>query len=286
MSRKGQSITLSISERDKAELELIAREFGMMWGERPNISKLIEAIARKKLLIGNNQDWQESRIRALHCCIGALIDMGQVEQAQVIANLLLERSELSSPLRQELMKFLDNSPLPWRSQIDLYIIRQQPFQLAYQDAAERTFNFNVRYARISTREKRQYLDCWCEETAGNSDIPELMHNWCFRLDRISEAAITEMSGEWRSQLDEVKVEIHFLHGLAFAYQSKPEDVDHDWLPGEPRVKRVVRRVSSSFWFTREVMQYTPDCLVVAPESIRDRLKQKILTLLNLYNNMG
>lgn len=29
MSRKGQSITLSVSERDKAELEAIALEFGM-----------------------------------------------------------------------------------------------------------------------------------------------------------------------------------------------------------------------------------------------------------------
>ncbi|MHC5718327.1 MAG: WYL domain-containing protein, partial [Nostoc sp.] len=72
MSRKGQSITLSISERDKAELEAIAREFGMMWGEEPNISKLIKAIAQRKLLIGNNNDWKEPRIRALHRCINAL----------------------------------------------------------------------------------------------------------------------------------------------------------------------------------------------------------------------
>ena len=44
MSRKGQSITLSVSERDKAALEAIALEFGMMWGDDPNISKLIKNI--------------------------------------------------------------------------------------------------------------------------------------------------------------------------------------------------------------------------------------------------
>lgn len=49
MSRKGQSITLSISERDKAALEKLAREFGMTWGDRPNISKLVEAIARARI---------------------------------------------------------------------------------------------------------------------------------------------------------------------------------------------------------------------------------------------
>lgn len=65
MSRKGQSITLSISERDKAELENLARELGMMWGDRPNISKLVEAIAQRELLITRNNDWSTDRIEAL-----------------------------------------------------------------------------------------------------------------------------------------------------------------------------------------------------------------------------
>ncbi|WP_347608608.1 hypothetical protein [Trichormus azollae] len=40
MSRKGQSITLSVLEGDKTELDVIALEFGMKWGDHPNISKL------------------------------------------------------------------------------------------------------------------------------------------------------------------------------------------------------------------------------------------------------
>jgi hypothetical protein len=230
MSRKGQSITLSVSERDKAELEAIpterfaiALEFGMMWGEDPNISKLIKAIAQHELIIGKNHDWQESRIRALHRCIGALTDIGQVEQAQIIANLLLERSELSIPMRKEIEGVLNNSLPSWRLQIDHYILRQQPFQLSYQDATERILNYTVHYAKISPHEKRLYLDCWCEETLNNHDIEELQHNWCFRLDRINEAAITEIAGKWRSQLDQIDVEMHLLNNLAFAYQTKPED---------------------------------------------------------------
>jgi len=285
MSRKGQSITLSVSERDKQELEKIAQEFGMMWGDRPNISKLIEAIAKRKLLIGNNQDWNASRIRALHRCIAVLIDLGQLEQAQIIAHLLLERSEISLPLRQEITSFLDNSHPLWRLQIDRYILRQQPFQLAYQDATQRILTFTVYHAKITPHEKRQYLDCWCEETTGNSDLPELVHNWCFRLDRISEAAIAEIPGKWRSGLDEIEVEIHLLHNLAFAYQSKPEDIANNWLPDTQKIRRVVRKVSSSFWFIREIMQYSADCVVVSPENLRDRLKQKILTLCHLYDIM-
>jgi hypothetical protein len=282
MSRKGQSITLSISERDKAELETLALEFGMKWGEKPNISRLVEAIARRELLLGNNNDWWESRIRALDRAMRGLIDIGQNEQAQEIAKLLLERSELSIPLRTQIEDFLGNPSPAWRLQVDRYIQRQQPFQLSYQDASHRVWNFTARHARITNHEKRQYLDCWCEETEGNQDIEELQHNWCLRLDRIQDAAVVEIAGEWRSHLAEIEVEIHLFGGLAFAYQAKPEDTLTEWIPERQRVKKVIRKVSSTFWFIREIMQYTPDCVVVSPENVRDRIKQKLLTLCDLY----
>jgi predicted DNA-binding transcriptional regulator YafY len=275
MSRKGQSITLSISDRDKAELEAIALELGMMWGERPNISKLVEAIARRQLLVFPNNDWSETRIRALERSIRVLTDIGQIEQAKIIAELLLERSELSLPLRAEIEHFLENLPPPWRLTIDRYILRQQPFQLTYQDAAERLWNFTVRHAKVSPHEKRLYLDCWCEETEGNQDIDKLHHNWCLRLDRIQDAAVTPIEGQWLPQLDYIEVEMHLLRGLAFAYQAKPEDSENDWLPDKARVRRVVRKVSSTFWFFREIAPYWEDCEIVSPESVRDRVKQKL-----------
>ncbi|MBD1930761.1 MULTISPECIES: WYL domain-containing protein [Cyanophyceae] len=283
MSRKGQSITLSISERDKAELEAIALELGMMWGDRPNISKLVEAIARRQLLIGHNNEWSETRIRALERAVSALTDIGQIEQAQIIANLLLERSELSLPLRREIERFLENLPPPWRLEIDRYIRRNSPFQLSYQDAAGRLWNFTVRHAKVTPHEKRQYLDCWCEETEGNLDIPELVHNWSLRLDRIQEAAVMPVAGKWLPDLDRVEVEMHLSGGLAFAYKAKPEDIANDWLADRQRVRRVVRKVSSSFWFIREVMQYAPDCVVVSPESVREQVKQKLRSLLEQYD---
>ncbi len=275
MSRKGQSITLSISDRDKAQLEAIARELGMMWGDRPNISKLVEAIARRQLLVFPNNNWSETRIRALERSIHALTDIGQIEQAKIIAELLLERSELSLPLRAEIERFLENLPPPWRLEIDRYSLREQPFQLTYQDAADRLWNFTVRHAKITPHEKRQYLDCWCEETEGNQDIPDLRHNWSLRLDRIQEAAVTPVEGQWLPSLDWIEVEMHLLRGLAFAYRAKPEDSENDWLAEQPRVRRVVRKVSNTFWFFREIAPYWEDCAIVSPESIRERVKQKL-----------
>jgi hypothetical protein len=51
MTRKQESITLSLSLEQKAELENIALEFGYLWGEKPNISALIKAIAKGELLL-------------------------------------------------------------------------------------------------------------------------------------------------------------------------------------------------------------------------------------------
>lgn len=282
MSRKGQSITLSLKEQDKAELEKLACELGITWGDRPNISKLVEAIARRKFLIAPNNDWTEPRIKALVKAVRALSDAGYVEDAQVIANLLLERSELSSPLRKEIERFQENLPPAWRLEISGYIRRQQPFQLSYQDAAGRLWSFTVRYAQIIPHEERKYLDCWCEETTGNLDIEELKHNWSLRLDRITEATVASISGDWLSQPNYILVEMHLLHGLAFAYQAKSEDVTNEWLPERERVRRVVRRVSSTFWFIREVLRYAPDCVIVSPENVRDRHKDKLIAQCQNY----
>ncbi|MBO0347706.1 WYL domain-containing protein [Phormidium pseudopriestleyi FRX01] len=282
MSRKAESITLSISERDKIRLQGLAIELGMTWGDRPNITRLVEAIARRELQIAPNNDWSNTRIEALDCALDALTDAGRILEAQAIAQLLQERSELSIPLRNKIERFLETPPHPWRIELDRYILRQQPFQLSYQDATGRLWTFTVRHAQINRHEERQYLDCWCEETEGNLDIPKLMHNWCLRLDRIPEAAIFPIKGPWRPQLAQIAVKIHLCNRLAFAYKPKPGDISADWL--ENQVKQVVRRISSTYWFIREVKREAPDMMVIAPQSVRDRLRETFLGICQRYEN--
>lgn len=54
MSRKQESITLSLTLEHKAELEKIAVEFGYLWGEKPNISALLKAIADGDILLSKS----------------------------------------------------------------------------------------------------------------------------------------------------------------------------------------------------------------------------------------
>jgi predicted DNA-binding transcriptional regulator YafY len=287
MGRRGQSITLSISDKDKEQLEQIAIEQGMMWGDRPNISRLVEAIARRELLIGRNHDWSESRIRALHQSIQTLIDAGHPESAQIVAQILSERSELPIPLRNQIEHYLETPLAPWRLELDQYIRRQIPFQLTYRDAADRPWSFTICHARIMSYERRQYLECWCEEAEGNQDLPELQHNWTLRLDRIPAAALSTMRGQWRSDLDYLEVEMHLLKGLAFAYEAKTMDIHNQWLSDRnPPVRHVIRRVSNTFWFFREVFRYGEDCIIISPEPVRDQFKQKLHALCDAYDLIG
>lgn len=283
MSRKGQSITLSISEHDKVELEAIALELGMTWGERPNISKLVEAIARRQFLIAPNNNWSQTRINSLEQARKALVDTGQIEQATEIAQLLLERSELSVPFRSELENFLNNPPPPWVREIKRRIHQQQPFRLSYRDAAERLWSYTVLHAKITFREKRQYLDCYCEETEENQDLPELKHNWSFRLDRITDAAVASVDRKWKPDLDRVEVVLHLQGRLAFAYESKANDFEVSWLDREPPVKQVKRMVSNTFWLLRDIRAYSSGCIVVLPLSLRDRVFQELQSLYRQYD---
>ena len=63
MTLKRESVTLSISEKDKAELEKIALKLGIMWGDKPSISGLVKAIAQHKLVLTekpHNKEMEEA----------------------------------------------------------------------------------------------------------------------------------------------------------------------------------------------------------------------------------
>ena len=283
MSRKGQSITLSVSEAEKAELEQLALEHGMTWGERPNISKLLKAIARHKLLITPNNNWSAERIKALDTARLALIDAGKMEEAVAIGELLRDRSELTIPFRAEIERFLNNPQPAWRQKIDNLIRRQQPFQLSYRDAAERQWTYTVLHAQIMPIEKREYLVCRCSESEGNRDVEELRHNWSLRLDRIQDAAVISIDKVWMSDLERLAVEFQVYRGLALSYQRKLDDTFVSEIEGQPSTRKVVRNIFSSFWFLREIAPYYEDCQVISPNSIRQRIQQKLLLACQNYD---
>jgi len=281
MTRKGNAITLSLQDYDKDALKQIAAGLGITWGDKPNISKLIEAIARRKFIVAPNNDWQPARIQALITAQKLLIDTGNLQDAAILAELLLSRNELTLPQRSDLQHILDNPPPPWRQTLDQYIRSQKPFRLAYYDAQEQLFSFSIHHAQINPIEKRQYLQCWCAETHHSRDIPELAHNHSLRLDRIPESAITPLNAKWRSDLDRVEVEFHLFRNLAFAYNARPNDIVSE-LVGTPPIRRVVRQISSPFWFFREVFPYGEDCELITPDSIRIQFSKKVQALAATY----
>lgn len=283
MTRKGSAITLSLQDHHKEALQQIALDLGITWGDKPNISKLIEAIARRRFLVVPNSDWSATRIQTLITAQQVLVDTGKMIEAQTIAELLMSRSELTLPQRDALQQFLDYPSPPWRQTLDQYIRSATPFRLAYYDAADRPFSFSVHHAQINLIEKRQYLQCWCAETTGNQDLPELAHNRTLRLDRIPDAAITPLKAKWRKDLDTIAVEFHLFQNLAFAYTSKPNDSLNEFVAGAAPTRRIVRQVTTTFWFFREIFPYGEDCELISPAPLRQKFREKVRSLAQRYD---
>lgn len=286
MSRKGQSITLSVKETEKQALEALADRLGYTWGDKPNISKLITAIAQQKYRLTVNDNWTETQIKALDQGWRLLVDLGKIPEAEEIARILVERSELQILQRQALDAFLDK-PIPtWRKQIEIFIKESKPFRLTYQDASDRTYNFTVVHARIELLENHQYLVCTCDENEGNQDIPELNHNWVLRLDRIQEAVVNQIKLPWQTELDQITVEFRVYNRLAFNYgksSNKLDDLTVSEIEGDPPQRTITRKIYSTFWFFREITPYFNDCEIISPDSVRKLFREKLRSLWERYN---
>jgi predicted DNA-binding transcriptional regulator YafY len=282
MARKKETITLSIPSGSKEQLEAIARRLGIFWGKTPSISGLLVAISQQQLEVGQPFSLTSVQVQAMQQAIRLAIDSGDIGQAQSLSRLLLERGNLEAPLRQQILQQVSQTTTEaWRIAVDQYRHNRQPLSLLYRNAQGQDLEYTVRYAQISFHEKRFYLEIWCEETEDlpNPDFPELIHNRCLRFDRIQ--AILPTDGEWRQQgLDYLEVYLHFSGGMVKAYEPKPNDISNEVM-GD--VRQVVRQVSNPFWLIREVLRYGEDCIVVSPDSVRSRIKQKLINLCRQYD---
>ncbi|WP_341531601.1 transcriptional regulator (plasmid) [Nostoc sp. UHCC 0302] len=282
MPRKKDTITLSIPFGAKEKLENIARSLNITWGKDPSVSGLIVAIAEQSLEVGKPFIFDSNQVNALQQAIKALNDTGLIGEAQTIITLLLERGNLDAAMRQFLLKQASKLIQAWRSQIDEYRLNRQPFYLLYENSQGQELQYTVRYAEPRFFEKRFYLMIWCEETEDVEnlipDLPELWHNRNLVFDRIR--SIVPANGEWREGLDSIKVYLHFRGWMVKSYQRREDDLEDEVLGN---VRQVVRRVVNEFWLIREVARYWEDCVIVSPESLRARLKQKLFTLCELYD---
>ncbi len=280
MARKKETLTLSVPPGTKEKLEDIARRLDIKWGDNPSASGLVAAIAQNEVQVSRNRlTLNAKQIKALRQASKALLDAGQVEDAEILITLLLDQENLEAPLRQALLQQMNQPLQSARNQVDEYIRNQQPFRLSYKNSQDQELEFTVRYAEVRLYEKRFYLQIWCEETEDSRDLPELRHNRCLRLDRIN--GILPIEGEWRGSLDSIKVYLHFKRWLANAYEPKPEDVENEFL-GE--IRQVVRQVVNPFWLIREVFRYGQDCEIVAPDSVREQFKQELTKLYEVYQD--
>jgi predicted DNA-binding transcriptional regulator YafY len=278
MARKKETITLSIPSGTKELLEAIALRLGILWGKSPSISGLLVAIAQQQVAIGEPFTLTEVQVQALSKAAKFLNDSGEVEAAQIVLALLLDKGNLEPPVRQELLQQVNQTAEAWRLRLNQLIDDRQPFRLFYQSKKDKLSEFTARSAKIRLYDKRLYLEIWCDD-AESREIPELAHNRCLRLDKI--VNLLPASENWRESIDYLEVHLHFLKGLARNYESKPDEDVANEMVGD--VRHVVKRVSSLFWLFRDVRRYGEDCVIVSPEGVRDRFQQELQSICQNYD---
>jgi predicted DNA-binding transcriptional regulator YafY len=280
MVRKKDTITLSIPPGTKEQLETIARDLQILWGKEPSISGLIVAIAQQQVSVGQQFTLDRSHVHSLGKAIKLLVDTGSLSDAQTLVELLLAKATLTPEHRQTLFQHVSQPEGGWRMEIDRYCTDKQPFRLLYKNSQGEAEDFTIRYAEIGFHDKRFYVDAWCEEVPDAPDYPELMHNRCFRLDRIQ--AILPISGAWRDLgLDSLVVKLHFYRGLIKAYEFRQGVDEREEICDD--VRRVWRRISNPFWLLREIRAYGKDCEVVEPESVRQQAREDARSMLANYD---
>jgi predicted DNA-binding transcriptional regulator YafY len=278
MARKTETITLSIQKGTKEKLEHIADRLGIYWGDRPSISGLLNAIATKEVYVGKPFELNSSQVKALEQVVKALVDSGQMQSANIVVELLLERGKIETPMRDKLLNQISHEQEGWRKAIDYHLRKREPFLLIYENNQEEQKFFNVCYGEIRFHEKRFYLDAWCEETNPNADIAKLSHNYCFRFDRIKN--ILKSNRNWREEgLDFIEVTLNFYAHMIKAYESKLEDID---VSREDDKLVVLRKVSNPFWLIREVLPYGQNCEIISPSIVRDKFRRELEKISSLY----
>lgn len=277
MSRKKETLTLSVPPGIKEQLEAIALRLGILWGKSPSISGLLVAIAQQQVELGEPFTLTVVQVQSLEKATKLLHDSGEIEAAQILLGLLLDKANLEPPMRQKLLKQVSQTTEAWRIRLNQLIDAHQSFKLFYQSKPDQVKEYTARSANIRLYDKRLYLEIWCDRVEPSA-IAELAHNRCFRLDKI--VNLLPASETWRESIDYIQVHLHFFKGLADNYEAKDDEDVENAMVGD--VRHVVKRVSNLFWLFRDVRRYGKDCEIVSPENVRKRFQDELREMCDRY----
>lgn len=288
-----KALTLSLPDGAYERLDEMALEMGFRWGTRGNPSALVAAIALGDLA---PVALDRGTMHALQRAVTALADLDLGEEARAVLALLERHGTVPPEVRLQVMQQFGQAETPLRKQLEDFIARKQPFVLDYMNGVGQTQRLTVLYACIRAQERRSYLEIRTKESTGNREIGPLSHNWVLRLDRVAalepvglvgagaaeSGAIDDLEAlmsmpvaaeeAWAGELEHVVAILRMTGALARSYQLRADEDLGTEITFDSRTKRterlVKRRVTSSFWFLRDVLRFGGECVIEGPQELR------------------
>jgi predicted DNA-binding transcriptional regulator YafY len=268
VQRNQTTLTLSVPPGTKDRLAAIAERLGLRWGEQPSPSKLVAAIADGSVSVGAPVGLTGAQAAALLEALRALHDTGHVPEARELAPLLTSTGHLGPDQRMAVYAELARSELPFRGVIEEAIAHRTPIVLQYLGLKGTPSQYLARHVELTIRERRWYVDIYTEDKP-SADIPELAHNRCLRLDKIVSAVPVLHAERWAPELSSIVAQLR-LHGEDARYYERHDDDVHvgDLVETAAVPERaVMRRVTFSWWFVRDILRHGSACRVEGPPAL-------------------
>jgi hypothetical protein len=273
-----KELQIKIDGHHEPALRQLAQSRGKIRREpRGNIKELIEAIATEEIPLGEKMSVpvQEALLRVLN----EAVSNGLTEDTQLISEWLAINTGANSAISVEAQRLakLEND---WVRQVKELIRDRRPFQVVTPRGS-----YSVLWAEFwvpTEGQRRRQLLTWCEESS--SELPELTHNRTFKLNRQDVTIVPLSNKAWRYQgIDTINAIIELRGSLARTYQPRPEDVWEEIIQIDNQViRRVTKKIWSTFWLFQSVSRYWSDCVILAPNSMREHFLADLEKTMKLY----
>jgi hypothetical protein len=249
-----------------------------------NEDSLLREIADGNILLA--LPWSQDYICAMLHAIWMAQDLGHYAVAFTLITILLSSAELTPLVKEQLGYLQSKNWFTIYDRIRAFINAQQPFMVSYRHDSNQVERFDVLMAHFydpSGERHALYLAAGCEQPNPNEPMRALSHNHSLRLDRI--LAIEPLHKDWEPQrLGYVQATFQLFGSWVTSYEAKPDDLSDEEILGTPEpCRQITRKVWSSFWLEREILRYGDSALLLTPQPLQSRLRDRLLKTLSRYD---
>lgn len=282
MTKKGQSITLSLQPSQKDAIELIALNNNCLHGNRGNISKLVSAIADGQLSVYNPHQFDYKTIVNFYLLWKTSLRMGKTDIAETVYKIVKDANPTDIPELKELHSYYESDSNDNIQLIKQFIKDKQCFAIEYSSIGGVLETLHIDHAYFVELNDASYLACHANEPNPKQGLEMLKGNWLLLASALNNADVTAIAGQWSYSLLSIPCVFELSNQMAFNYVGHPWDTNVFTDYNDKCKTTITRYVEFDWLFINEMVSYGVDCKILEPSSMVKRLLANVSLVFNNY----